>query len=163
MAESAIARLTNLRQGSDTVSTYAQKFREIARHVPSTELNLIHQFRMGLKPQLKEKMVTVSYPPTLREMIDQTVMIDERVTELAHERQLESRSSSSHPPATPQPPTEDKGLSEMVRNLPDHQKTYISRYVQGQCVICGASSHRASRCDKKRPREEAKDKAQTPK
>jgi hypothetical protein len=146
------------------VGAYAQKFKDIARHVPSTELNFIHQFRMGLKPQLKEQMVTINYPSTLREMIDQTVMIEERITELAHERQLENRRPSTHPlTAPPQQPANDKSLSELISNISDNQKSYISRYLQGQCVICGSPSHRAGRCDKRKPKEEGKDKAQTPK
>lgn len=167
-AQTAMMQLSNLRQGSDSVSTYAQRFREIAKWSTWNAPALIHQFRLGLIPDLKEEMGRFDYPPTLQEMITHTLNSEERLAERAQERLWESRTNpSSLPPSssllTPRTNPGQKEMPEFWGELPEHRKTYITRYALGHCVYCGSSEHRVVNCDNKKPRPEGKGQAQSQK
>ena len=149
-------QLSNLHQGEDSVGSYAQKFEEIARGVPWNESALIHQFRLGLNPNLNDQMVGFDYPPSLQGMISHTLRFEERLAERAQERIWESRINlSSKPPSsspiTPRANSSLKDVPEFWSSLPERQKTYITRYALGHCVYCGSSAHRVANCDVKSP------------
>ena len=167
-SQTAMMQLSNLHQGGDSVDSYAQRFKEIARSVPWNESALIHQFRLGLNSNLKDEMVGHDYPPSLQEMITLTLRFEERLAERAQERLWESRMNplampQSFPFTTPQANTKQRDAPDFWSDLPEHRKTYITRYALGNCVFCGSSEHRVANCPSKKPRPEGKGQAQSQK
>lgn len=172
--QSAMNRLSNLHQGSDSAAEYTSKFKQLACSVPWDELALTHQFRLGLNGQIKDFLATHDLPTTLQGMITLAIRIDQRLTERERERALEKPLPSSPPhqfefkakessknSSTPvEIPVGTKDISEVWSKLSPRQQRYLSRTAQDLCVYCGTSGHQVSDCPKKKPRGEGKEKAQ---
>lgn len=161
--------LSALRQEKDSVGTFARKFQEIAQAIPWDQSALIHQFRNGLNPSLKDEMMGFNYPPTLLEMITFATRIEERLVERERERELEKRFHSSPHFSTPsfttsqtsRTPSDIKNLTEALNDASEQKRTYVTRYLNGDCTYCGSTKHRLADCNVKRPRQEGKGSGQS--
>jgi hypothetical protein len=162
-SQSAMTQLSNLRQGGDSVSMYAQKFRSLAKWVEWNEPTFAHQFRLGLSPKIKNFMVGFPYPTNLNDMINHALRFEERINENIEESQLASPTLKTVDTRMPQSQTNSKETLPIPWDeLPAHQRLYIIRYTSNQCTSCGSPDHRASNCTNRRPRDEGKGQAQSP-
>ena len=75
--------LTTLCQGSDPVSTYACKFRQLAVNVRFNEEYLIFRFRIGLCEAVRDMFDDQDWPSSLRDAMTLAIRIDDGLKEKA--------------------------------------------------------------------------------
>lgn len=96
--QTAMHNLANLKQGSNSVSDYATKFKQLAAMVKWEETGLMHHFRQGLASHIKDELAARDWPSTLVEMMTLAIRIDHRLTERAQERVLEQLALKAQQP-----------------------------------------------------------------
>jgi hypothetical protein len=88
-----INKIHTLWQGDQLGSTYAANFHLIASHIPWDEQALMEQFRLGLRGNVKDLLLTFPEDPkSFTEAISRAVRCDNRLFELWSERQQQTRS-----------------------------------------------------------------------
>jgi len=73
-------QLFNLRQGEETVSMYALRFRTLAAASSWNETALITAFRQGLTPKVKELMVMYDDTMGLECLIQKSIRVAQRIS-----------------------------------------------------------------------------------
>jgi hypothetical protein len=77
----AASRMTQLNQGTDTVTRYVTNFRMIAADLDWPDAPLMHFFEAGLSQNIREMLLHHDKPATLNEMIRLAHTIDARILE----------------------------------------------------------------------------------
>jgi Ty3 transposon capsid-like protein len=174
--QNAMNRLTALRQGEDSVATYASKYQTIAAPLPWEQTFLIHIFYLGLNSNIKKGLGTTPYPKTLQEMATNATRMEHLLVQIAEEETRETQTShQSRPPnftlsAVPAFSAEpsSKGLdtskltvNDVIKALNPRDQRRITRNLLGLCRFCGADDHKVEACPKLKNRPPLKGKAQS--
>src|SRR5215468_2107219 len=114
---------------------------------------LIHLFRRGLKPSIKDELATTPRPTDFDTFVQLVIDIDERLHERATERGRERRSIIPTPsygsvPAAPSAPRASSREHRPDRRpfppLTEQQKDH--RHQNNLCMYCGDPSHAIFDC-----------------
>ena len=155
--EMAEKNILNLRQ-STSVSEYANKFKLLSAQVDWNDSALCCHFYRGLKDRIKDEITKFERPKILKDLIDISIRIDNRL----YERFLEKKSPSSEPryqgslsPQVfiPQASTTVQDPSPMeIDNLKKSRFTKLTaeekerRRRLGLCMYCSGSGHTVATC-----------------
>ncbi|CAG8822521.1 25852_t:CDS:2, partial [Racocetra persica] len=146
----AATRIRKLTQGSKSASSYASEFRQISSDLDWGEAALIDQFRIGLKNDVKDLLLTMEDPTSLNDAIAKAVRCDNRLFERRRERQGhsldrgDSVSNYSRSSLTPEPMQID---STRARTLSEEEKQ--RRWANNFCLYCGEPGHIAKKLGKR--------------
>ena len=129
----AYDNLTALCQGSEPVSTYACKFRQLAVYVEWNESYLICRFRTGLCKAVRDVFDDQDWPNNLRDAMTLAIRIDDGLREKALEAAREQ--------------------AEQLNDNPTPNN--------GRCSYCKKPGHLIAECRKLRAQEALKAKSQS--
>lgn len=87
----AMGQLLDLQQGSDSVSQYAIRFHILAAESGWEDLALQAIFLKGLASEIKDELALREETPSLNQLIDLTIRLDNRIRERSRERQEDRR------------------------------------------------------------------------
>jgi len=172
-AQNAMNRLTSLRQGEDSVATYAGKYQTIAASLAWDQTSLMHIFRLGLNEDIRKGLATTPYPETLQEMIVNAARYEQFLLESAqrepHTANTSRPSNHTSPVAfAPNIETSLKGIDtsklamgDIIKSLSPRDQKRITRNILGLCRFCGAEDHKVEGCPKLKNRPPLKGKAQS--
>jgi hypothetical protein len=154
-AQTAIRRL---KQGKNSVVTYAAKFRRLAADTGYNSDAKVSMFRSGLNDDVKDVLSTALEEPTeFEDFINYCIKIDHRI----YDRRLEKKNASSHTHGDPHPkkfetprsgpttPMDLDGLQEVPKHKKLTKEERERRIKEKLCLYCGESGHRVSRCPNK--------------
>lgn len=163
----AATRIRKLRQGSQSVSSYASEFRRLASDLEWNDSALIHQFRSGLNDEVKDMLLHHPYPTSLAEAVSLAIGVGNRLFE--HRQEMSQHSSDTRPvprrprfgqrmsfqtlppAARPAPPVVDSfGPAPMdigiMRGGPLPNAERQRRIKNGLCRYCGSQDHQLASC-----------------
>ena len=157
-SRTAISAILNLVQ-TKSAKEYTQLFNTYANDTGFNTVALIEHYRKGLKPEIKNVIMTVgSMPTTLKAYQDRTIEIDQRVSE----REKEQRAEQARKPAETyrrSVPTKVPDAGSTVikvaeptttfMRLTDEQKADFMK--KGLCFKCKQQGHRATACPNTNP------------
>lgn len=97
-----MGKLLDLKQGSDSVSQYANNFRILAAESGWDDSALQAVFQKGLACEIKDELALREESPSLNQLIELSIRLDNRLRERSRERQEDRRRRlpTSHQPAT---------------------------------------------------------------
>jgi Ty3 transposon capsid-like protein len=164
--QTAINRMNALRQGSESVADYAQRFKEITSILTWQEEPLVNAFRLGLAPRIKNEFGTQDPPSTLAEMITIAVRTDHRLQERAHERIMEEALSRATAETVTPPPSKPITTTLVTIN-PNAMEVDATQQRKGTgsewiCHYCKKPGHFIAECRKRLAKERLKTKGQSP-
>ncbi|KAG8896197.1 hypothetical protein FRC01_011951, partial [Tulasnella sp. 417] len=96
----ATRKLEDLSQGNRPATSYIADFQRLKVDVPWNEQGFMHQFRKGLRADIKDGMVYHKKPTTLEGYIELARQIDDRIWERKQEK---AGDSNPHPKPQPRP------------------------------------------------------------
>ena len=174
--QNAMNRLTALRQGEDSVATYAAKYQTIAGSLAWEQSTLIHIFRLGLNTNIKKALGAIEYPDTLQEMIVKATRAEQFLIESAQEEAREAQTFTSYLPSNYTPPiatvptaeanlkgidTSKLSMNDVIKSLSPRDQRRITRNLLGLCRFCGGDDHKVEACPKLKNKPPLKAKAQS--
>lgn len=149
----AASKIQKLRQGKQPASSYAAEFRQIAADLTWNDSALIHQFRLGLRDDVKDMLLHHDYPKTLLEAINLAIQVDNRLYEHRQERnsignmqrKYENSSSSSNASQSSSNEPTSMILGATKRG-PLTQEERKHRMENNLCKYCGSKDHFLNKC-----------------
>jgi hypothetical protein len=145
-AKTAVAKLTQLRQGRRPVVAYAAEFRRVIMDADFDNNAQAYWFRIGLADSILDELTHTATETDLDKLIAQCVLIDTRLREREVERsrrpmmQPQSRSNNGPVPMvldSATTPTHHGPLS------PEERKRRLENDL---CLYCGRAGHRKADC-----------------
>ena len=140
----AVRKIQQLKQ-TGTVNDYAQSFRGYAVQIEWDDDALKDTFRLGLKKEIKEKMIMEDIPDSLDDMIKLATKIDGRLTEWKIE------THGMYPRQAYSPNT--RRYRPNYRNRHDpmdldafQKQNDVKGPFKGKCFNCDKEGHRAADC-----------------
>ena len=153
--QSALNKISNLKQGTDSVAVYATKFKQLATWAGCDERHLVHQFRLGLSGAVKDELAARDLPTSLLEMMTLATRIDHRLEERARERASEQAPSARYPLLPPNNNPMAMEIDAARRTAPYSQ--------EWTCHYCHKPGHFIAACRKRIAKEGLKEKGQSQK
>ena len=157
--EAAEKSLFTLRQTS-SVSEYSSRFRIIQSQIDWNESALCCHFYRGLKDRIKDELAKISRPDTLKELIELSIRLDNRIQERFIEKKIDHSNSqyysrppfrTSEPSASTPAPVRDPDAMEIdvlskTRRGPLSKEEKARRRRLNLCLYCGDAGHTVSHC-----------------
>jgi hypothetical protein len=153
-ATTAANELRSLRQGSQSASEYAAKFRQISVDLQWGEAALIDQFRRGLRDDVKDLLLTMPIPSSLQEAVAFSVRCDNRLSERKLEKRIgfgnyqQYNSGNNNGPAPMEIDATKQNAPTFHRKLSNEEKA--RRRSLNLCLYCGGPGHIAEHCKVKK-------------
>lgn len=143
----AIRTLTRLRQTS-SAAEYKAQFVQIGADVPWDERSKMHQFRRGLKENVKDQLALIDPPTNFEALTEMAIRIDTRLFERNEEKRNTGQafSKSSFQPFRSHPSRSDAMDIDTTKEEKDKRRKL------GLCLLCGGKGHFARSCPKAKPR-----------
>lgn len=148
-----LLKLKQVRSAAD----YASEFTAIAVDVPWNNLALRDHFRRGLKSEVKDELARDELPPTLEDLMDKAIRIDDRLYTRRMEKAAETAHTSKAPIRNPPPKPQSrnpflpqiaaveqakpKGADSMTK-----EQRRKHRMEKGLCLYCGEQGHLVAKC-----------------
>jgi hypothetical protein len=148
-SKTAVAKLTQLRQGRRPVVVYAAEFRRIVMDADFDNNAQAYWFRAGLADSILDELTHTAAETDLEKLIAQCVLIDTRLREREVER---SRRPMMQPPPrsanAPVPMVLDSATTPAPRGplSPEERKRRVENDL---CLYCGRAGHRKASCPSK--------------
>ena len=173
----AANKMRRLTQGSQSASSYAADFRQLAADLDYNESTLILQFQSGLSNEIKDMLLHFDHPSDLASCVDMAIRCDNRLYERRQDRreqiphfsprtvprQFVARQDEASPrqarqgvapmpaPVAPmQSPNSDYMDIDGLQRGPLSQQEREFRFQNGLCIVCGVKGHFKSQCPKSR-------------
>lgn len=144
--------LFRCRQGAGTVVSYAAHFQQLAANTDSTGSTLLTLFRKGLQESIKDELLHSPPPDSLRNLVQQALLIEARLQERRRERRPLPR-DDSRPPSLPAPVggsnmgTEPMQIGLIKGSLTEAERQ--RRRMEGRCFYCGGKGHILRNCSRR--------------
>jgi len=152
-AKTAVAKLTQLRQGRRPVVAYAAEFRRVVMDADFDNNAQVYWFRAGLSDSILDELTHTSAESELDKFIAQCVLIDTRLREREVERTRRSRTTIP-PSRSSNAPTSDPMIidssSTTGRQGPITAEERKRRIENDLCLYCGRAGHRKATCPSKK-------------
>lgn len=140
----AIRALTRLRQ-TGSAAEYKAQFMQIEADVPWDQKSKMHQFRRGLKDNVKDQLALMDPPANFEDLAAISIRIDTRLFERAEERRNSVYKTPFHSSRTGQ-------ASPDAMDIDTTKEEKIRRRKEGLCLLCGGKGHFARNCPKSKPK-----------
>ncbi|XP_062418964.1 uncharacterized protein LOC134131237 [Pungitius pungitius] len=142
--------LCEIRQGSQTVSDYALRFRTLAAGSGWSETALLTIYRRGLRPELQAELACRGDVTQLGDYIRVSISVGH----LLESRRSPRASFPSEPTFPVTPPLADEGPEPMqLGRLPLSPAERIRRIREQLCLYCGEAGHLLRNCRLRPPRQ----------
>ena len=150
----AAHQLSDLRQGTSSVTDYSIEFRTLAAACQWNEAAQWDRFLHGLSDRVLKEIYLLELPPTLNGLIDLSLRVDARINRLGRQ--------SSPTRHTISPARGRSSRENTVGPIDDHEPMQVGRArlsrrererrrSQGLCLYCGGSEHNIYSCPVKEP------------
>jgi Retrotransposon gag protein len=173
----AANKMRRLTQGSQSASSYAADFRQLAADLDYNESTLIFQFQSGLNNDIKDMLLHFDHPSDLSSCVDMAIRCDNRLYERRQDRreqipQFNPRTihrqfagpqnglfphqarQGVSPMPTPEVPKQTPNADYMdidgLQRGPLSQQERDFRVQNGLCLVCGVKGHYKNQCPKSR-------------
>ncbi|APA07563.1 hypothetical protein sscle_16g107320 [Sclerotinia sclerotiorum 1980 UF-70] len=154
MAERALRQLKQ----TGSVTAYTAKFQQYAGRITWDDDYLRSQFYEGLKDIIKDELARAPKPPNLSELIETSILIDNRFYERRMEKKGITQESRKFPKHQRQNRYDDAGDPMELDGAERHQKPNglsveekKRRRENNLCFTCGKSGHMSRDCSQKKP------------
>lgn len=143
---------------TDSAHSYLTHFIEISSHLDMTEQTTISRFMKGLKPAIKDNLVSIiNRPQTLHGWENIIIQVDANI----HQREIEKQEGTGKKPAKPplEPsPIPTTTITDIVPMEVDAVRTSSAprgkltqaerdyRFKNNLCLYCGKPGHQVSEC-----------------
>jgi hypothetical protein len=127
-----------------SVANYASEFQAVAALLQYNDAALRGLFYTGLKPEIKDAIVTMGKASTLNALIDQSVAYDQRHS--LHRQENPTYASRATMPARTAPGDNISSNAPGPRRGPLSEKEKARRRAKGLCLFCGTAGHFANAC-----------------